>query len=50
MGVKYAQSMATFEKDETEAAVNGTMMGAHLRDWDDIKGMPYFPSGTSSLL
>jgi len=25
-------------------------MGAHLRDWDDIKGMPYFPSGTSSLL
>ena len=26
------------------------MMGSHLKDWDDIKGMPYFPAGTNSLL
>ena len=26
------------------------MMGSHLKDWDDIKGMPYFPAGTKSLL
>ncbi len=25
-------------------------MGSHLGDWDDIKGLPYFPSGTTSLL
>jgi len=26
------------------------MMGSHLADWDDIKGLPHFPSGTKSLL
>merc|ERR1712166_962732 len=51
MGVKYASNMATLgDNKEAEADGNGTMMGAHLGDWDDIKGMPFFPSGTGSLL
>ena len=33
-----------------ECEPEGTMMGSHLRDWDDIKGVPHFPSGTKSLL
>ena len=33
-----------------EADFDGTLMGSHLGDWDDIKGMPYFPGGTKSLL
>ena len=45
-----AQYTATCASSPAEAAVNGTMMGSHLNDWDDIKGMPYFPSGTKSLL
>ena len=45
-----AQYTATGASSPAEAAVNGTMMGSHLNDWDDIKGMPYFPSGTKSLL
>jgi len=43
MGSSYQSSM-------TESAFDGTMMGAHLRDPDDIKGLPYFPTGTKSLL
>ena len=45
-----AQYTATCASSPAEAAVDGTMMGSHLNDWDDIKGMPYFPSGTKSLL
>jgi hypothetical protein len=45
-----AQYTATCASTPAEAAVNGTMMGSHLKDWDDIKGMPYFPTGTKSLL
>jgi hypothetical protein len=30
--------------------VNGTMMGEHLKSPADITSMPYFPTGTSSLL
>ena len=33
-----------------DCQVNGTMMGSHLQYPDDIKGMPYFPTGTGSLL
>jgi len=47
MGASYTSNIST---TPAEAAVDGTMMGSHLSDWDDIKGMPYFPSGTSSLL
>lgn len=47
MGAQYASNIATSPAD---AGASGTMMGAHLNDWDDIKGMPHFPSGTSSLL
>ena len=47
MGATYTSTCAS---TPAEAAVNGTMMGSHLNDWDDIKGMPYFPSGTKSLL
>jgi creatine kinase/arginine kinase len=32
------------------ATVDGTMMGTHLGSPDDIKGMPYFPTGCKSLL
>jgi hypothetical protein len=37
-------------QNTADAKCNATMMGSHLRDWDDIKGMPFFPSGTDSLL
>ena len=47
MGAQYTSSCAS---TPAEAAVNGTMMGSHLADWDDIKGLPHFPSGTKSLL
>jgi arginine kinase len=47
MGATYT---ANITQNTAEAEFNGTMMGSHLQDWDDIKGLPYFPSGTSSLL
>ena len=47
MGQKYMSNLAT---QTTEAGANGTLMGSHLNDWDDIQGTPYFPSGTGSLL
>ena len=43
MGANYTSNIA-------EAAPTGTMVGSQLNDWDDIKGMPYFPTGTKSLL
>merc|ERR1712195_8936 len=43
MGAQYTSSIA-------DAAVEGTMMGSHLSTPEDIKGMPYFPTGTKSLL
>ena len=39
MGIKYASSIAA---TENENGFDGTMMGSHLRDWDDIKGMPLY--------
>ena len=48
MGAQYTSNLTA--GSTADAAVNGTMMGSHLRDWDDIKGMPYFPAGTNSLL
>merc|ERR1719253_1730193 len=43
MGAKYASSLA-------EAEFDGTFMGSHLETPEDIKGYPYFPTGTGSLL
>merc|ERR1712151_1072426 len=43
MGAQYTSSIA-------DAAVDGTMVGSHLNSPDDIKGLPYFPTGTKSLL
>merc|ERR1712178_305268 len=43
MGAQYTSSIA-------DAAVDGTMVGSHLNSPDDIKGFPYFPTGTGSLL
>ena len=43
MGAQYTSSIA-------DAAVDGTMMGEHLASPEDIRGMPYFPSATKSLL
>ena len=34
----------------SKPAVDGTMVGSHLGSPDDITGMPYFPTGTKSLL
>jgi hypothetical protein len=39
MGAQYTSSIA-------ESAFDGTMMGEHLVTPEDIKGMPYFPTGT----
>lgn len=47
MGAKYASTIST---TQAEAGFDGTLMGSHLRDWDDIKGLPFFPTGTGSLL
>ena len=43
MGAGYTSSIA-------DAAFDGTMMGEHLNTPADIRGMPYFPTGTKSLL
>jgi hypothetical protein len=43
MGFKYASNIA-------ESDFDGTMMGDHLKTPEDIKGMPYFPTGCNSLL
>ena len=43
MGAQYTSSIA-------ECSFDGTMMGSHLKEPEDIKGFPYFPTGTSSLL
>merc|ERR1711990_1120752 len=43
MGAQYTSSIA-------DAAVDGTMVGSHLNSPDDITGLPYFPTGTKSLL
>ena len=47
MGRSFTSNLVT-SMGECEPA--GTMMGSHLNDWDDIKGVPYFPAGTKSLL
>ena len=43
MGASYTSSIA-------DAEVDGTMVGSHLNTPEDIKRMPYFPTGTKSLL
>merc|ERR1719163_662787 len=43
MGGQYVSNMAQCEFD-------GCMMGEHLKTPNDITGMPYFPTGTGSLL
>merc|ERR1711998_220657 len=43
MGAQYTSSIA-------DAAVDGTMVGSHLNSPEDIRGLPYFPTGTKSLL
>lgn len=47
MGATYTSNFAT---PVAEASVNGTLMGSHLKDWTDLKDMPFFPTGTKSLL
>jgi len=43
MGGQYVNNIASAEFD-------GCMMGDHLKSPKDITGMPYFPTGTNSLL
>jgi creatine kinase/arginine kinase len=47
MGKSFTSNLVT---SMAECEPSGTMMGSHLNDWDDIKGTPYFPAGTKSLL
>merc|ERR1711957_381137 len=47
MGAQYTSSIAT---TPAESGASGCKMGSHLRDWDDVNGLPHFPSGTQSLL
>ena len=48
MGSSYTSNLHT--PQPAQAAFDGTFCGSHLGDWDDVKGMPFFPSGTKSLL
>ena len=43
MGASYTSNIA-------ECGPNGTMVGSHLGSPEEITGMPFFPSGTKSLL
>lgn len=47
MGKAFTSNLAS---NPAECEVDGTLMGSHLKDWDDIKGLPFFPTGTKSLL
>ena len=42
-----AESWGPFGK---KSDVAGTMVGSHLKSPEDIEHMPYFPTGTKSLL
>jgi hypothetical protein len=43
MGASYTANMAECQQDSC-------LMGEHLKTWRDIKGFPYFPTGTGSIL
>jgi len=43
MGANYTSNVAS-------ADAPGTMMGSHLNSFKDVEKMPYFPTGTKSLL
>lgn len=43
MGANYTSTL-------TESAFDGTMVGSHLKNPEEITGLPYFPTGTKSLL
>ena len=47
MGSGYTSSIA---EAHHPGGVDGTMMGSHLESWKSIEHMPYFPTGTKSLL
>ena len=51
MGASYTSNIAeTWGPFSKAPAVDGTMVGTHLESPEDIKSMPYFPTGTKSLL
>jgi len=51
MGASYTSNIAeTWGPFSKGPAVDGTMVGTHLESPEDIKSMPYFPTGTKSLL
>ena len=47
MGATYTSNFAAPMAD---AATKGTMMGSHLKDASEVVEMPFFPTGTKSLL
>lgn len=49
MGKSFTANLASGH-NPSEAEFDGTLVGPHLRDWDDVKGLPHFPPATTSLL
>ena len=51
MGKSFTSNIAeTWGPFSKAPAVDGTMVGPHLKSPEDIVNMPYFPTGTKSLL
>ena len=51
MGRSFTSNIAeTWGPFSKAPAVDGTMVGPHLKTPEDIASMPYFPTGTKSLL
>lgn len=50
MGKSFTSNIAESWGPFGGSEVDGTMVGPHLADAADIKSMPFFPTGTKSLL
>jgi len=50
MGAQYTSSIATAPAQAAPTDTQGTFMGSHLASPDAITGMPFFPTGTKSIL
>merc|ERR1740130_1133583 len=50
MGAQYTSSIATAPAEAAPTDTQGTFMGSHLEGPESITGMPFFPTGTKSLL
>ena len=50
MGAQYTSSIATAPAQAAPTDTQGTFMGSHLESPEAITGMPFFPTGTKSIL